>query len=282
MSTILSSFQEGLRPWEIEYSYAKVVEVVREYYGPHCWFFLLAVFSAVFLFFDYPEIRKKLLLSLFLLVSVIIQPFLMVRIFYRVIYWRLFWIIPDAILIALAITRLLKRSKRNGVKFLSLLLLCILLAWLGKSNYADGRFVQSQNPYKIQQNVIDISDVMLSLDESPHVIALDTHFCEIREYNGNIILAYGRDVFDYIMQGTQQQKDAYFALHSADGPDFETLLPLAIEGNYDFIISYFTRPMSANLQKAYGFREERLIGNFIIYYSPEVHQQRLNNQNGQS
>ena len=275
MTTLLSSFLSGLTPEALVVAYDKVLGFIQEYYGEGYWFLILSLLSMLYLSLEIPSLRRSLFLPVLLILGIIIQPFLYAKIFYRIIYWRLFWMLPDAFLIALALTMMTKRFSRLWLKLIFLAIVCAGIAWIGKSSFADGRYVIAENPYKIKQNVIDICDIMLAIDDHPHVISLDAQFCEARQYNGNIIQAFGRDAVGYITESTQRQKDEFFYLHNQEGANFDLLLPLAIEDGFDFIISYISRPISPELQKEYGYYEIAVVGYYVIYYSEDVHQSRL-------
>ena len=81
-----------------------------ETYYADGFFLTMTVASSFYLFVHEKESRKRLLYPVALLVFCVLNPILYYMMFHQIIYWRLFWVVPDAIIIAYALTRLARAA----------------------------------------------------------------------------------------------------------------------------------------------------------------------------
>lgn len=110
-------------------------------------------------------------------------------------YFRIIWILPIYIVIALSAADI-SEKKGKGFAILGIFILCLLGKWIGTGNYRI-----AENLYKIPQAAIDICEYMESTEEYQKgniKISVDPKLsCYIRQYDGNIILQYGRQATVY-------------------------------------------------------------------------------------
>lgn len=178
-------------------------------------------------FFLRKDQRKKLCTVSIILCVIIINPVvykLFGERFLSGVYWRLFWTLPIVILIAAVLTELSGKISKNVLRFLTVGVLCIAIALTGKSVINRGTYTVPDNDYQIPQAAIDVSDLVLSdTDHMPVLIlAPDDLVCYIRQYSAKIRLAYGRDIWGFISDPKDWERDLYERVH-AEQVDYEAL-----------------------------------------------------------
>ena len=67
----------------------------------------LAVIAFIYLFAHCSELRLNFLLPMVLIMCVVFNPLLYHFVFKDIIYWRLFWMFPTAIIIGLAVVKMI-------------------------------------------------------------------------------------------------------------------------------------------------------------------------------
>lgn len=241
-----------------------IVNWFRAYYADG-FFLTLAVAACIYLFVCEKEIRKKLLYPLCLLIFCVLNPVLYFKIYHSIIYWRLFWLLPDAILIAYAVTSLLRKCRKTLIKVLLLLVFCSLIVIKGTNVYKYGVFTVWKNPQKVAGEVASVCDAMLSIEEEPRCILPASLFCEARQYSGNIQSMYGRNAHWYIVEVTQEQWDMYQAMES-ESPDFNYILESALQQDYHFVVTYDRNEIAEDILLNYHFYEVACVDGYRVYY----------------
>lgn len=235
-----------------------------EYYGNcHYLVIYLICFLTAFLFF--PGIRKKLLYPILVLYLFILNPVLYVLVYHRIIYWRLYWMIPGAMLTAGTFLYLLKRIKKRPNKIMFALAALLILFCFGNNVYIQGGFQPTANLEKIKQGVIDVSDIILSYKENPRCLVRSRYLTEMRQYSADIQLAYGRDVYGYVSYTSEEMKALANSMESAR-PDYDSILAYAVGTECDFVVTHADRPISADLLDQYHYREVARKDGSIIYF----------------
>lgn len=237
----------------------------QQYYGDG-FFLMMAMVSYIYLFAHERKEKKRFLYPIALLVFCIANPLLYFLVFHQVVYWRLFWVLPDALVIAFAVTKLVHASGKARSKVLVLIMTMALLFFNGSNVYQSGGFTLIQNPEKIDKPVKKVCDLMLEMEESPRCILPQTLFWQARQYSGEIQMMYGRNVQGYILDANEDQWGMYYQIESGQA-DYDFIFRRASELGYEFVVIYEWNEVEKSLADVYNYREIALIDDYRIYYS---------------
>ena len=244
-----------------------IIDWYQTYYADGV-YLILALASYVYLFAHCPELRKKFLVPMAFLMFLVFNPLLYKYVYIRIIYWRLFWMFPTGILIALASVKLVKNSLGKFEKWIVLLMICALIVIKGTNIYTERGFGKIENAYKVPAAVKDVCDLMLELEEEPKCIVPEAFLCDVRQYSGEIEMVYGRDVLGFIIPNWGEEWHAFEQLES-ETPDYSWIMQCAERENCSFIVTYKDKGIDEQLLVLYGYVEILYEGNYIIYYNDQ-------------
>ncbi|MDD6056944.1 MAG: hypothetical protein PUB98_01585 [Clostridiales bacterium] len=153
------------------------------------------------------------------------------------VYWRLFWTLPIVTAVAVVLTELAGRWKKEWMRFLTVGAFCIVIALLGKSVINRGTYTVAANDYQLPQEVIAISDRILQETEGETVRVLmpDALVCYVRQYTTKITLAYGRDIWGFIAPPEAWEQELYQLAHD-ENIDYGRLCETALRYGCRFAV----------------------------------------------
>ena len=105
------------------------------------------------------------------------------------VYWRCFWLLPIGGVIAYGVTRLASLSNKKIIRMIIVGLSVIAIAKSGSFIYNTWNFQKAENPYKISDEVIAVSN---HIETGNTVLAPLEMLCWLRTYNSEIYLPIGR------------------------------------------------------------------------------------------
>ncbi len=115
------------------------------------------------------------------------------------VYWRVFWILPIPELLAFCAASASEAEKKGkSAALVGLLVLVFVLG--GKNLYQNGAYTKSANLQKVMAETIQIADYLEEQKEEGEEIRVsmpDELICEIRQYDADIYLPYGRRITEY-------------------------------------------------------------------------------------
>ncbi|MBO4456791.1 MAG: hypothetical protein J5802_03660 [Butyrivibrio sp.] len=169
---------------------------------------VLLLISSIYLIVKESDIKKKLLFGImpFVIVAGFLFPITkklyvsekLLGIEEAATYYRILWLIPMYVTIAYAFTKFISGIKSAVKKRVAVGVVAVVIAVTGSCVYSNEYVFKAENPYHIPQHVIDICDRISPLDGEERVRAAFppelTYF--VRQYNTDILLAYGRDYVD--------------------------------------------------------------------------------------
>ncbi len=243
----------------------EMINWIKDYYGDAI-FLTMALFSCAYLYVYSTKVKKAIIYPSAFILFLLLNPVLYKLIFKAGRYWRFFWMLPNAILIASAITFLVIKSEKKINKIIVIAIFSIFIVVKGTNVYQNAGFVKTQNMYKLSEDTVAVCDVILEYDSSPRCIMPSTLFCEARQYNGNITLLYGRDVQGYIMGVSDDIRSVYSSMES-ETPDYSFILEKATDGGYGFVVTYDSKPIEDNVLDTYGYNIIQSTNGYKIYYN---------------
>ena len=252
----------------IEYYNQVIADWIQAYYADGV-FLLLAIVAFIYLYVSCKELRYKFLLPVFLMLFIAVNPILYTYIFRRIIYWRLLWMFPTAILVATAIVVLLKKMSKLWMKWGLLLFATAFIITQGEYMFSDDVFARRSNWEKLSQETIDVCDIILGLDESPRAIIHSDINTEVRQYAPKIELMYGRDSKWYIRGIGQSEYDIYYQIEK-EPLDCRYVLWRARQENVNFIVVEVSKEMQNSICNIFGYKEVARTLNHIVYCDKEL------------
>lgn len=226
---------------------------------------ILALLCLVLLAFLSRDDRRRLFWPLVIGAVLIVNPILYFYVYSHTIYWRLFWLLPDAVLIALASVRILERIPLRLVRIPVFLILCALIMFVGRFTYGDSSFRRNGNPEGVSEATRAVADYLLSQEESPLCLVENSLYMDIRQYDGNIRLVYGRNAVGYITGAGKRVRRIARAMNEKE-TSYRQVLRLAISRKAGYIVVDKTDPIPKNLRDKYKYEKVRTIYDYIIYH----------------
>ena len=226
------------------------------------------ILALIFCFFLGKDMRKKLFTVSALLCVLIMNPVVDRLIgdrFMSGVYWRLFWTVPIVVTVAAVLTELTGKLKREWLRVLTVGILCLAIAFAGKSVINRGTYTEAENDYQIPQEAVDVCDIILEASGgAATVIVPDDLTCYIRQYTCAVRLAYGRNIWGFINNPTDWQ----FLLHelmNAEEIDYVTLRTTAKEYDCGYIVFNTDQRKLPQDMESYGYTWVDSAGSYAVY-----------------
>ena len=257
----------------------KVYELAVAYIG-NGRYFAFAMASLLFLFVTSKRIRPRLVYPVLVTLAVIATPWLYHYVFNRDAYWRVFWMFPGAVLIALFCVRLIQTCENVSERIAMTVFLMLILFFLGTSMYSAERtrpdgskeriLTEATNPEKVSNGAKRVADILLAIEDSPKVVSRKKYVYELRQYSSKILLYYGRDIDGFVIpikKDDEWRHEVHKGLESTS-PDYNRILRICDVAGYNFLITSSTYRINEALLDKHGYREVAVLDGSAIYYKP--------------
>lgn len=178
-----------------------------------------------------------------------------------IVYWRMFWLIPSAIIIAYGLTLVCIRWQKRLHTFISIVAVLIAVVISGTFAYGRGGYVFDTNQYKIPNNVVKVCDIIRSQQEDGEVVKILSELefrCYIRIYEPSFYQPYGR---------REDDDPGVFAIKSEmdkEVADFEKLTSACRKDNTNYII-YQTQLTSVEQMVKLGYKDIGTVEDYTIW-----------------
>ena len=257
----------------------KVYELAVAYIG-NGRYFAFAMASLLFLFVTSKRIRPRLVYPILVTLAVIATPWLYHYVFNRDAYWRVFWMFPGAVLIALFCVRLIQTCENVSERIAMTVFLMLILFFLGTSMYSAERtrpdgsreriLTEATNPEKVSNGAKRVADILLAIEDSPKVVSRKKYVYELRQYSSKILLYYGRDIDGFVIpikKDDEWRHEVHKGLESTS-PDYNRILRICDVAGYNFLIASSAYRINEALLDKHGYREVAVLDGSAIYYKP--------------
>ena len=249
----------------------KMVESVKEMYNwiklyyPDMVYVCIMIAAAIYLFVCKKENRRSVISPIIVILICILNPVIYQKLLSRMVYWRMFWMIPDAIIIAYAATDIIKRCNKVTVKMVLLASFISVIVITGVCMYNRENFELIQNPQKVTADTEEVCDAILSIDKHPRCVLPYDMYSEARQYNGDIELMYGRNAEGYINKLDEKYWYVFYELF-LDEPNYEYVFSTAAADGYNFIVNTKDKPVEEEVLIKYGYLSSMPAGEYVVYY----------------
>ncbi len=229
---------------------------------PYTW---IALVAAVYLWIFHKEIRWKVLFPLVLfMIAIISNPLTYKYSFGR--YWRMFWIFPRGILIAMAVVDLFRRFKNQWIRLIALAAAVLLIFFTGASWFNDKTVKPAYTAYKIDEGLPELCDRML--EENPHPKAIFTGPWAplmVRQYSSDIELLWGRNAYGPFILPLSAEAKAIYNTWNSNPHNWEALFAYAKENGYDYIGTTTKGKKVKNAAKENGYKIIAEAGDYYLF-----------------
>lgn len=183
------------------------------------------------------------------------------------IYYRILWIIPFGILTAYAMVQL-AFSGGKRIKIASVIISAALIVLSGSFIYRSPVLYRSENIYGLPQTTVDIVDYLRSIDSHKRITVLpsSTTVTSIRQYDANILMPYGRDMFNPALD---YYHPVYEAFEKAPVIDMEELVTVSREFDVEYYLLYAAKLTDKDPEEA-GLIYLTTIDDHKIYRDPVI------------
>lgn len=249
----------------------EITEKMLWLYTGDCWYFLIFLVCAGYLFSKNKarsEIRfiNHYMIGIgFIYICPVTAKIIMDYCIGKSVYWRMFWLLPMAMVVALAVTFIASEMDSKVHKNLFVLAILLLLIFSGNFMYSKDVFTKSVNAYKLPEDIFSVCDMIEDHAENNRITAVfPTEFLPyVRQYDANIYLPYGRRVETETSPSSDARK--LFDVMNQTDKSAEELAQLAKQNGCQYIVVSKEDAVNNNLSDG-DFKAVADSGNYIIYY----------------
>lgn len=143
------------------------------------------------------------------------------------VYWRMFWLLPTAVITGYAAVDVIMSVTEKAKRYLLLAAMLGIVVLTGTNVYNGSIFQGKENNYKLPQGTIDVCDI-IEADANANgisqkkLIAPNDLLTSIRQYNAGILMPYGNNALKGLKIAGDHAKQI-FRIMSSDTPNFEAL-----------------------------------------------------------
>lgn len=246
------------------------LKVVKNYTGMKLLFALTAI-AWVYLFL---KEKNKTLRVIFVYMPVVILLAVMCPLTYKMfelthldtaIYYRILWVIPMGMITVYAAV---KAAGKNALtRVVGLVVATALFVLCGKCIYFSDHMYEAENKYAIPQDPILVVDRIR--EDAPQreritVLVPSVLTLYVRQYDANINMPYGREMFDI---NNNYSIPIFEEFEHADPIIMESLIEQTRLFEVEYIVFYAGSTTDVDPTKA-GLKYVDTIGNYIIYKDP--------------
>ena len=184
-------------------------------------------------------------------------------------YYRIIWMIPVGFITVYAIVKLV--ADKWWMRIAGALIAVVLFALTGEFVYDSPSFFESENIYGLPQQTIDIVDYIKSVDDHEKIAVFPSAdlVTTIRQYDANIMIPFGRDVYAMSAQGIVYELPFYNEYELSEKLNFKRLLEYSEGYNVEYYVIHKARLLEDDPIAA-GFEYIGEVDDHLIYRDPVV------------
>lgn len=181
----------------------------------------------------------------------------------RSVYWRVLWILPTALVIALAGTEFIKERKSKALKFCLVILFAGVIGVSGKSVWQAGNYQEVHNNQKVPDEVAQICDLIRSDAGDKEVrFASDDYVASYaRVYEPSFLMPYGR-----AGRGARMEKSIMLYQEMiSPSPNYKKIGRLARARTCNYIAVQITEESQKETLAYCGYQEIGMAGRYGVF-----------------
>ena len=245
------------------------IKIVRDYTGMRL---LLALTLIMWIYLAKCE-KNKTMRLLFVYAPVITMVLFVCPLSYKAYeltrldmdtYYRILWTVPMGIITVYGMVKLIGENQKTRI--IGAIVCVLLIALCGKYVYKSPHLYRSENVYAIPSDTISVVDSLREYDSHQRITVLFPSVLTlyVRQYDADIRMPYGREVFDVRKDYTHP---VYEVFELPEVIKMDELLDVTREFEVEYIVFYAGQktdiaPSDAGLE----FVDRQ--GNYTIYQDP--------------
>lgn len=182
------------------------------------------------------------------------------------IYYRVFWALPMGTVVCYCVVKIVAACRKKISKVMVCLLAVIIICLNGKLVYQNSVHVKATNAYHIPQLVIDVADALYLENYNPNVALPAELLPFIRQYSGNILTPYGRNILEKRWGFTHALYDAM----EAEIYDVEEIAKRAKESQCLYVVLSSIKQQNGNLEE-FGFFYKEFVSGYYVYVNCDLY-----------
>ncbi|MCR4990161.1 MAG: hypothetical protein K6A38_04785 [Lachnospiraceae bacterium] len=181
-------------------------------------------------------------------------------------YYRILWTIPCGIITVYGMVKLFGDTLKGRI--IGAIICALLIALCGDYVYDSPHLYRSENAYAIPQDPINVVDSLRAHDDHQRISVLvpSVLMLYVRQYDANINMPYGREVYDVRKDYTHP---VYEVFELPEIIDLDKLLDVTREFQVEYIVFYAGQKTDVTPEEA-GLTYIDTQGNYTIYQDPEI------------
>ena len=181
------------------------------------------------------------------------------------VYWRMFWLLPTAVVIAYAAVKLCRQGKTRAVQTVAVLCISALIVLTGKSPYIgkDAPYQKAANMQKLPADVCQICDLIEGTrekDEKVVAVMPDALIGYVRQYDASIELLYGR------RSKLRKRRKKIHRQMNRENPNFRRLTRMLRKAGVNYLVYLADEEENSQIE-SYDFVQIGKVGDYIVYKS---------------
>ncbi len=184
------------------------------------------------------------------------------------VYWRMFWLLPTAIVTAYTAVLIIMQMEEKLKRYLLLFVMLAIIVLTGTNVYNGTIFDRKQNNYKLPQDTVDICDIIeadAAANGTGHkkLITVNDLITSIRQYDAGILMPYGNEV----MKGNKAESEnaaQIYRIMSSENKNWEALAWYAAMEKCNYL-AYPADDAVAEAVSALGYEKIGSNGTYYVY-----------------
>lgn len=177
------------------------------------------------------------------------------------IYYRVFWTLPIGLLFCYGSVQLLIKMKRTISRILVGILLVLVICINGKYVYKNTYYIKATNAYHVPQIVIDVADAIKMEKYQPNAALPAELLPFVRQYTGDILTPYGRNI---TVERWNFKNELYDAME-AEVYDAQEIAYQARKSTCAFVVLSAFKQMEGSMEEQNYFLKECVNGVYNVY-----------------
>ena len=185
----------------------------------------------------------------------------------ELVYWRMFWILPTSIIMAFAFTHLYEKVSTRWLKAMVILAMTLVVSLGGAFMYTNVTFTVAPNWHKVGVAVPGVCEAIRNDAkeqglEQPLAVVVDSLLTEIRQYDANIKLLYGRNAQ---RQAASKNRMRVYKQMQKEIPNYAKLSKLLKKYNCNYLVWTGSEESFAGFEDN-GFRLVGQVDRYKVFF----------------
>lgn len=182
------------------------------------------------------------------------------------VYWRVFWLFPIALTIAIVASEMISAQNKCWKKIFLMVAMAGIIIYTGEPVISRANYDFPKNEYQLADSTIQVCDAILADTNGRMTRAIVPYelLTQVRQYTSYIGLLYGRNVDGFISDIDGHELWAYDIM-SSEEVDLDSLRIIALYKEVEYIVFDSTINMVSEDISVDGYKYIATVDQYIIY-----------------